>query len=224
MKQSPSRLDDHIVTLWHDVPYLSDLPRDVVRALSQVATRSRYEAGETVFLEGDPIAGLYIVQEGAVKISRFSQDGREHIFHIFYPGDTFNEVAAMDGGPNPVTATAHTDAVLWRISRDDLQDVAHRYPALTWALLVSISRRARQLVGIVQDLSMRNVKGRVARLLLEQAEIAGSDDHPERMLTQEEMASRNGAGLLVEVNPGEKARPIHLLSSADIDVTDFEME
>jgi ABC-type multidrug transport system ATPase subunit len=37
-------------------------------------------------------------------------------------------------------------------------------------------------------------------------------------------ASRNGAGVLVEVNPGEKARPIHLLSSADIDVTDFEME
>ena len=37
-------------------------------------------------------------------------------------------------------------------------------------------------------------------------------------------ASRNGAGVLVEVNPGEKARPIRLLSNANIDVTDFEME
>ena len=37
-------------------------------------------------------------------------------------------------------------------------------------------------------------------------------------------ASRNGAGVLVEVHPGEKARPIHVLSHAAIDVTDFEME
>ena len=192
MKHHSTTIDDHVVALWHAVPYLSGLPRDVVQALSEVATRGRYEAGETVFLEGDPIAGLYIVQEGAVKISRFSKDGREHIFYLFYSGDTFNEVAAMDGGPNPVTATAHTPAVLWRISRDDLQHVAHRYPALTWALLVSIAGRTRQLVSIVQDLSMRNVKGRLARLLLEQAQAAADDDHLERMLTQEEMASRLG--------------------------------
>ena len=55
----------------------------------------------------------------------------------------------------------------------------------------SISRRTRQLVGMVQDLSMRSVKGRLAHLLLEQAE-ANEDDALPRMLTQEEMASRLG--------------------------------
>ena len=37
-------------------------------------------------------------------------------------------------------------------------------------------------------------------------------------------ARRNGVGVIVEVPHGEKARPIHVLSQADITVTDFEME
>ena len=37
-------------------------------------------------------------------------------------------------------------------------------------------------------------------------------------------ASKNGTGVLVDVPPGEKARPIGLLSQADIVVDDFEIE
>ena len=191
MAQNYSTVDNHVVALWHAVPYLSGMPPDVIRALAEVATQCRYQAGQTIFLEGAPVAGLFMVQEGAVKISRFSREGREHIFHLFHAGDTFNDVAAMDGGSNPVTATAHTAAVLWRITREDLQYVADRYPALTWALLVSIAGRTRQLVSIVQDLSMRNVKGRLSRLLLEEAQ-AVDEGRTEQMLTQEEMASRLG--------------------------------
>ena len=62
---------------------------------------------------------------------------------------------------------------------------------MAWALIESLARRARHLVGLVQDLSMRNVRGRLARLLLEQAQSAGDESIP-RMLTQEEMASHLG--------------------------------
>ncbi len=51
--------------------------------------------------------------------------------------------------------------------------------------------RARYLVGIVQDLAMRNVKGRLARLLLDQAE-AAERGTPLPPLTQEEIASHLG--------------------------------
>lgn len=80
---------------------------------------------------------------------------------------------------------------MWRIARPDLQALATRHPELAWALIKSIAGRARYLVGIVQDLAMRNVKGRLARLLLEQAEMAGRGEAPDP-LTQEDMASRLG--------------------------------
>ena len=141
--------------------------------------------------EGEPVAGLYLVAEGIVKISRYSSEGREHILHLIHAGDTFNDVAAMDGGPNPATATAYTDATVYLIPRPDLRAIVDRHPDLAWALIENMARRARHLVNMVEDLSLRSVKGRLARLLLEQAETNQSGAVP-RLLTQEEMASRLG--------------------------------
>lgn len=174
--------------LWQAVSFLRGLPPEIVRALAAVASRQYYSAGTILFMEGEPVAGLFLVEEGSVKVCRFTKEGREHTLHVFQRGDTFNEVPALDGGPNAATAIAFTDVVVWRIARHDLQQLAHRYPALAWALIESIARRTRYLVGKVQDLSARNVKARLARLLLEQVQASAGAE----FLTQEEMASRLG--------------------------------
>ena len=132
-----------------------------------------------------------MIDDGTVKICRFSADGREHILHLLHRGDTFNDVSALDGGPNPACAVAFSDVAVWRIARPDLRRVVGQYPELAWALIENVAQRARYLVGVVQDLAMRNVKGRLARLLLNQAEAAERGERPDP-LTQEEMASRLG--------------------------------
>lgn len=177
--------------LWQTVPYLTALSAEIIRTLATAASCHRYTAGALIFNEGDPGAGLFLIEEGTIKICRYSKEGREQTLGLFNRGDTFNDVAALDGGPNPATAIAFTDVILWRITRPHLQQIVQRYPALAWALIESIARRTRHLVGLVQDLSLRSVKGRLAKLLLEQARTAAQDTVP-RMLTQEEMASRLG--------------------------------
>jgi CRP-like cAMP-binding protein len=179
------------LALWRSVPYLHNLSEEIVGTLATAAHSHRYPAGALIFTEGDPVAGLFMVEVGTVKICRHSKDGREQILHHFGPGDTFNDVAALDGEPNPATAIASTDVTLWRIARPDLQQIAHRYPPLAWALIESIARRTRHLVGLVQDLSLRSVKSRLAKLLLDQAHASAQESVP-RLLTQEEMASRLG--------------------------------
>lgn len=151
----------------------------------------RYGAGEIIMLEGELQPSLYIVASGLVKISRVSQEGREYIMRLVPPGETFNEVGVLDGAPNPATATAHTEAMLWRIDRADLHRIAAHYPELAWALAGQVAGMARHLVDLVEDLAMRTVKGRVARLLLDEAQANHADVVP-RLLTQEEMAARLG--------------------------------
>ncbi|MFN8442348.1 MAG: Crp/Fnr family transcriptional regulator [Caldilineaceae bacterium] len=167
------------------------MPISVLEALADHSTRHVFAPNQIIFDEGAPVAGLYVVASGTVKICRFSKEGREYILQIFQHGDTFNDVAAMDGGPNPATAIAMTDTVLWRIGRHELQMLAHKYPTLAWVMLESIARRTRYLVHTVQDLAMRSVRARLARLLLEQARSSSSSALPQ-LLTQEEMASRLG--------------------------------
>ncbi len=106
-------------------------------------------------------------------------------------GDTFNDVSAMDGGTNPATAVAHTDVRLWRITHEDLRAIVLNQPALAWAMIENLARRARRLVNQVQDLTMRNVRSRLAKLLLEQARAAEQGESP-LPLTQEEMAHHLG--------------------------------
>jgi CRP/FNR family transcriptional regulator len=177
--------------LWRQASFLSSVPLPVVEALAAAATPRRAAAGEIVFLEGDPVAGLYLIESGAVRISRFSKEGREYTLHMLGRGDTFNDVAALDGGPNPASAMAHTDALLWRVARDDLRRLAVQHPELAWALIENIAGRARHLVDVVQNLAMRNVRGRLARLLLDQAEAAERGESP-TLMTQEEMANQLG--------------------------------
>ena len=179
------------VEMWRAVPYLADLPDPVIAEVATLATHRVYAGGETVFLEGDPCAGLFLVEAGSVKICRFGKDGRQHVVHVVYPGESFNEVAVLDGGVNPACTIAIEESHLWRVTRFELHSLAQRYPMLAWALGESIAKRSRLLMNKVQDLSMRNVRGRLARLLLDEASINNSAEIP-RLLTQEEMASRLG--------------------------------
>jgi CRP-like cAMP-binding protein len=179
------------IELLQSVTYLNGLASPTIEALAQVAKVQTFATGEAIFWEGEPVAGLFVVGDGCVKICRHSTEGREHILHLLYRGDTFNDVAALDGGPNPATALAHSDAQVLFIARSDLMRIAEQHPQLSWVLLERLAKRVRYLVTVVEGLSMRSVKGRLAHLLLQQSEQEGSL-HLSRILTQEEMANRLG--------------------------------
>lgn len=189
-----SQIPASTLALLRRVPYFSGLADDALAALAAVAVERRYGRGQVIFLEEEPCAGLYLVAEGEVKIFKLSPQGREQILHRVGPGETFNDVAALDGGPNPASAAALNDVMLRVICRSDIQQLAQAYPALAWSLIESIARRTRHLVAMVEDLALRSVKARLARLLLAEAartpvsgEIARS-----QMVTQAEMAARLG--------------------------------
>jgi CRP/FNR family transcriptional regulator len=173
------------------VTYLSDQPAEAISALAAAAVLRSFPAGAMLFLQGDPSAGLHLVRRGVVRLTLNSEEGREYIVRLFEAGETFNEVPAMDGGPNPVTAIAHSDAEVWCVSVDRLRSVAERHPGIAWALAGQSARHTRYLLGLVEDLAMRTVRGRLAGLLLAQADRHDSATVP-RMLTQEDMASQLG--------------------------------
>jgi CRP/FNR family transcriptional regulator, cyclic AMP receptor protein len=182
------------IDLLRHVSYFASLPDGLLSALAAAAVERRFARGQVIFLEGDPCAGLHIVAEGQVRIFKVSPQGREQVLEQIEAGGTFNDVAALDGGQNPASAMAGSDVVVWIVLRADIRRLAHAHPELAWALIESIARRARRLVAMVEDLSLRPVKARLARLLLAEAERTASRTQIERdqMVTQAEMAARLG--------------------------------
>lgn len=86
--------------------YFASLSDERVAALAEEAACYAFAPGEMIFLDGEPGAGLWLLNAGQVKIFKCSPDGNEHILYVVGPGDSFNNIAALDGGPNPASACA----------------------------------------------------------------------------------------------------------------------
>jgi CRP-like cAMP-binding protein len=171
--------------------FLSEQPAATVEAVAAIGVRLSRPAGAVLFLAGEEAPGLFIVIAGRVKIVRESPAGREQVLAVIEAGNHFNLVPIFDGGPAPATAICLSEVELLLLPAAALRELTRRTPELAMALLADAGRFLRRLVGLVDDLALHTVQGRVARLLLTQAEAA---DRGETVapLTQTEMAARLG--------------------------------
>jgi CRP-like cAMP-binding protein len=169
------------------LPYFKSLDDEQLAHLSHALIERTLDKDEIVFVEGEPCLGLYLVREGCVKIYKLSSEGREQILSYVRPGGSFNEVAVFDGGPNPANAIATEPTKVWILSRQATLETIERYPRVALAVIHNLGARLRHLVTLVEDLSLRQVSARLAKLLLETA----TSEAPQP-LTQQEMAARLG--------------------------------
>jgi CRP/FNR family transcriptional regulator len=170
-------------------PLFADLPQEALSRVARVSIRRTYAPDETIILEGAPCRAAYFIAEGQVRILRTSPDGREQILSQLGPGRSFNTVPPFQPqGTNHATAQAVDQATLYAIPGEDFRRLVITSSDLALALLQDFADRLDHLTDLVEDLSLRTVRGRLARFLLRQAE-AGAVT---RQWTQAEIAARLG--------------------------------
>ena len=155
--------------LLRTVPYFADLDTATLQELADLATRREYAPGAIIFLEGEASTGIYSVQAGWVKVVKFSLDGREQVLRYFGPGEVFNEISIFLARPNPATAIALEQCVLWQLHRTVLQPLLVTHPELMLQVMASMADRVAYLATMVADLSFHTVEVRLARFLLDTA-------------------------------------------------------
>lgn len=154
--------------LLREIPYFAHVGETVLDTLAQQAVRRTFAAHEVLFLEGEASAGLWILEHGRVKAYKLSPDGQEYIMRFFGPGDTFNDLAALDGAPNPISTMAVTEVSAWVIPTAVFAQALQTDHELALAVLKGMVGRVRFVVGRMEDLALRPVTARLARFLLEQ--------------------------------------------------------
>lgn len=169
---------------------LGELEPEAIQELARRARFHEYEAGAVVFLEGEAARGLYYLQDGFIKVTKSSPEGREQILQLLEPGATFNATGALADRPNPATAIALEPTGVWILPREAVMDFLGRHPAAAQQVIRKMAGRILDLVSLVADLSLRTVSERLARLLLEDA--AGDTLHRPRWYTQAEIAAQLG--------------------------------
>jgi len=149
------------------VPYFAALEPGVLRELAGSVRERRYEAGETVLIEGEPCEGLYVVLSGRVKVFKIGIDGKEQILRLLGAGRTCNDVPVFDDGPNPGSVAALEPSRLVLIPKARIRALVERHPQVAAAVIRLLAQRLRALTLMIEDLSLRRVVARVAKLLLD---------------------------------------------------------
>jgi CRP/FNR family transcriptional regulator, dissimilatory nitrate respiration regulator len=142
------------------------LPEEQARSLALLAEVRRAARGKTLFRAGDPAPGFFAVVSGRVRIFRSAPSGKEHILHVFGPGEVFAEVAVFQGGPYPADADVLDDCVLLFFPRNAFRKLLADDPDTALGMLGLLASRLRQFVNKIEELSLKEVPARLAAHLL----------------------------------------------------------
>jgi len=138
-----------------------------IELVEAAASFKEINKGGQVFSEGLDATAFFIVVTGKVKIYKVSSDGKEHTLHIHGPGEPVAEAAIFDSMMYPASCTALEDSTLIRISGDGILSLIKKRPELALKMMSGYSKRLRQFVSKIEELSLKDIKARLAGYLLE---------------------------------------------------------
>jgi len=180
--------------------------------LTQIIRPQSYRKGEPLFQQGDKAEGFFIVRSGSVKVFKHSANGREQILHIFGAGDHFAEVPAFDGQCFPAFATAIENSEILFFPRQFFLELLEQHPTLTINLLKSFARHLRRFSVLVDNLSLREVPGRLAAYLLQHSNQVQRSETTKNADCIELEISKGQLAALLGTIPETLSRAFHKLS------------
>jgi CRP-like cAMP-binding protein len=180
------------IEMLRKIPYFSMLSPDELALVATVTVERHYKRGDLILIAGETEGALCYVCSGLVKVFKASPEGKEQVLRLIGAGYTFNDVPALDGGPNPASVAAVEPSVVYVIRRSGLRKLIATRPEVAEAVVLTLAKSLRHLVALVEDLSLRHVTARVAKILLDQETSAQQGQQIHR-LTQTEMAALVGS-------------------------------
>jgi CRP/FNR family transcriptional regulator, dissimilatory nitrate respiration regulator len=142
------------------------LPAADIEAIASFIIPKHLSKGDYLFREGDLSQGFYIIQKGAINVHRVSATGKEQVIHVFYPIESFAEAALATEGGYPADARATESSMVLLVPKKDFVDLLRRRPEFGLRMLGSMSQHLRVIVGLLDDLTLKDMETRVANWLL----------------------------------------------------------
>ncbi len=168
------------------------LPENQLEDIKNIAHEKHYNRGEIIFSDGDDGNGFYIVATGRVKIYKVSMEGKEQILHIFGQGEPFGEVPVFTGKRFPANAEAISKSSLIFFPRAAFIDLISKNPSLALNMLGVLSKRLRQFTVQIENLSLKEVPGRLAAYLVLLSKEQKNDESIELNISKGQLASLLG--------------------------------
>ncbi|KJR42684.1 Cyclic nucleotide-binding domain protein [Candidatus Magnetoovum chiemensis] len=179
---------------------LNELNETEIEDIGRYFQEQSHKKRDMIFSEGEPAQWLYILLSGKVKITKYSNDGKEIILELIQAGNIFGGLACYHNFSYPASAVAMSDGKTVRISRGNLIAALDKYPVLTARLSFILGSRMKESHEKLKDIALERVESRIASLIIKLAakEISSSTSkniHLDIKLTKQEIADMVGTSV-----------------------------
>jgi len=180
-------------TLLRNVPLLSVLAEEELSLLARVVTRKSYTRGSLILGAGDPTDSLYILISGRIKVFMSDLDGKEVILAILGPNEFVGEMGLIDNSPRSANVVALEPCEIVCIAKPDFKRCLAENSDMAMTVMRGLVKRLREADNQIGSLALMDVFGRVARLLLESAEVVNGEKVVTKKLSKQDIARMIGA-------------------------------
>ena len=173
-----------------------NLSGPVLKAFSAISHQTTFPPDATLFVEGQPPRGVFLLCSGKVKLSTSSRDGKVLILKMAVPGEMLGLSAVISGGEYELTAETAMPCQVNYVAREPLLELLKRHGKAGLRSAQALSREFQAAYRDIHDLILaRSSAGKLAKLLLSWTppSVNGKEVRVSSGLTHEEMAQMIGA-------------------------------
>lgn len=185
-----------MIGILKNIPLFSSLKDEELEAIDRLSLTKKCSKDTIILLEDEEGDTLFVITKGKVKVSTFSEGGKELIFTILGGGDFFGDMSLLDGRPRSATVISIEDTEMKMIRRSDFHILIEKHPKIALRLLEALTLRLRRTDERLESLALLDVTGRIAGVLLQLAEEQGEkSNHSVRIKyrpTHQELANMVG--------------------------------
>jgi CRP/FNR family transcriptional regulator len=156
-----------LVTIFQKCPLFQGVSDSDLEDIASITVCKSFEKGDYLFHEGAAVHGFYIVFSGAVKVHRVSFGGKEQVIHVYRPNESFGEEALICELGYPADASAIETSQVLMVQKPEFLALLRRQPELALYILRSMSQHLNDLVDLLDNLTLKDVKTRLANWLIQ---------------------------------------------------------
>jgi CRP/FNR family transcriptional regulator, cyclic AMP receptor protein len=169
-------------------------PKAFLAKAGEGKTISEYRKDQIVFSQGQVADAVFYIQQGKVKLTVVSEQGKEAVIAILGPGQFFGE-GCLNGHPLRIATTrAVDDCVITRLEKATMIGTIHSKPEFSELFMSYLLTRSSRIEEDLIDQLFNSSEKRLARLLLLLANF-GKEGRPEPIVgkySQETLAEMIG--------------------------------
>ena len=167
---------------------MPDIPAALAAAFADQGMSRSFKRGTYLFHEGDAASDVYLLEEGEVEITSFTMGGHRRLVTTLTPPRMFGEFAVLGEITRTASALALTDVTVSSLRGTAFLAEIESNPEVARELLRGLARFVASHEDQIEDLLFLDLRGRVAKRILDLAGEAGITPS----ITQADLASLCG--------------------------------